>query len=142
MSLDRYRDISELKRIKRLSKIKPKMSLQEAILFCIENNFKMDIMYSDGNDKEVLTGYRNISPAALGKHRTTGNKVVRAFLNEGASLSKKSPNWRLFRLDRIKQYNIYYNKTRVGSNKLYRMDDQAMSVIYSEIEKSFKQLLG
>ena len=62
-------------------------------------------------------------------------------LNEGASKSKKTPNWRLFRLDRIKQYNVYYNKTRVGSNKLYRMDDQAMSVIYAEIEKSFNQLL-
>jgi len=136
----KYSKIDGLRRIKRLETFRPKMSLQDTIHFCIENGFKLDIEY-EGENEDVLNGYRTVAPAAFGKHITTGNKVMRAYLLQGVSKSKKSPQWRLFRLDRIKKYNIFYSSTSVKKNKLYRMDDKHMAVIYAEIEKAFENLL-
>lgn len=128
---DRFKDISDLARIKRLSKIRPVLSLKESIKYCIRKGFKLDFMYEDDSDGDkVLTGFRNVAPAAVGKHLTTGNEVMRGYLNEGVSKSKRVPYWRLFRLDRITSYNINFSKTR--TNKLYRKDDKHIVYIYAQ----------
>jgi hypothetical protein len=130
---DRFKDISGLDRIKRVEKIKPILSLKDSLIYCIKKGFKIDFMYEDGESEKVLKGFRNVAPAAVGKHISTGNEVVRAYLNAGVSKSKRSPYWRLFRLDRITSYNINYSKNRVGSNKMYRKNDKHISEIFKQV---------
>lgn len=140
MSEDRFESISNLKRIKRIKRVRPVLSLVDTIKYCIKKGFKLDFMYEDEKDgNKVLQGFREVAPAAVGIHISTGNEVMRAYLMNGVSKSKKSPYWRLFRIDRIKSYNIYYNKTKVGSNKLYRTGDKHMSEIFSEIKAQPKK---
>lgn len=99
----------------------------------------MDILYKD-EESDVLEGYRGISPAAFGTLKGTGNKALRAYLNDGVSKSNRIPKWRLFRLDRIKQYNTNFSKFSI--NPLYRMGDKNMSSIESQlIKKAIENLL-
>ncbi len=140
--MKQFKSISDKPRIKRISRIRPAMSLEDTIKYCIKNGFKMDFLYQDDSKTgKVLTGYRSVSPAALGTHKNTGNRVMRAYLNEGVSLSKRDPKWRMFRLDRIASYNIHYQKNKVGQNKLYRENDKHMSEIDSQIKKALENLL-
>lgn len=133
-------NIEGTKRIKRLKDFKPVLSLEEIIRYCIKNKLKMDILYKD-DESNVLEGYRGISPAAFGILKGTGNQALRAYLNDGVSKSQRIPKWRLFRLDRIKQYNINFDKFSI--NSLYRMGDKHMSSIESQlIKKSFENLLS
>lgn len=136
----KFEDISGEKRILRIKKAKKTKNLLDTIEYCIDNELKLDFLYK-GEDNDVLEGYRSVSPVAVGRHKDTGNKVMRAFLNEGVSKSKKTPKFRLFRLDRIQDFNVYYSPTNVKNNKLYRPNDKHMDVIYSEIQKSFNNLL-
>ena len=82
---------------------------------------KILFIYYDGDDT-ILKGYRTIRPFVYGKHKTTGNYVVRAWQDAGSSDSYKGlnriprqghekqsspkggiqPGWRLFRIDGIK----------------------------------------
>lgn len=141
---NRFKDISNLDRIKRIERIRPVLSLKDTISYCIKKGYKLDFMYAEDGDKEgsVLSGFRNVAPAAVGKHISTGNEVMRAYLMGGISKSKRSPYWRLFRLDRIKSYNINFSKTKVGSNKSYSTGDKHMEKIYTEINKGFKNLIS
>jgi len=75
----------------------------EDIIDCIKKR-KRCIIYYDG-DEPGGRGLREIEPVCLGVSKA-GNKVVRAWDNEGAShtayLGKKPlPGWRLFRLDKM-----------------------------------------
>jgi predicted DNA-binding transcriptional regulator YafY len=92
------------------------MKLQESLkgLICevasIENiidaikNKKKCVIYYDG-DEPGGKGLREIEPVCLGVSKS-GNKVVRAWDEEGASHrgylgTKPLPGWRMFRLDKI-----------------------------------------
>lgn len=134
--IDRFKPINKLERIERIKKVRPILSLVDTIKYCINKGYKLDFLYEDEKDSgNVLTGYRGVAPAAVGIHTSTGNEVLRAYLMQGVSKSQRSPYWRLFRLDRIKVYNIHFSKTKVGSNKLYRQDDKHMSQIFTEVKR-------
>jgi len=73
------------------------------IVNCIKNKKKC-IIYYDG-DEPGGRGLREIEPVCLGVSKA-GNKVMRAWDNEGASHTatlgeKPLPGWRLFRVDKI-----------------------------------------
>lgn len=75
----------------------------ESITDCIKNKKKC-IIYYDG-DEPGGRGLREIEPVCLGTSKA-GNKVIRAWDNEGASHTaykgeQPLPSWRLFRLDKI-----------------------------------------
>lgn len=75
----------------------------ESITDCIKNKKKC-IIYYDG-DEPGGRGLREVEPVCLGTSKA-GNKVVRAWDNEGASHTgykgeQPLPGWRLFRLDKI-----------------------------------------
>lgn len=89
------------------------------------NNHKVIHIYY-GGDNIVLKGYRTIRPFVLGTHAESGNKVLRAWQDDGGNsdsfsgvkihnwvgvrrkgheyfnhYGKSKPGWRLFRLDKI-----------------------------------------
>ena len=73
------------------------------VVDCIKNKKKC-VIYYDG-DEPGGRGLRDIEPVALGVSKA-GNKVVRAWDNEGSSHTaykgeQPLPGWRLFRLDKI-----------------------------------------
>jgi predicted DNA-binding transcriptional regulator YafY len=75
----------------------------ESVTDCVKNKKKC-IIYYDG-DEPGGRGLREIEPVCLGTSKS-GNKVVRAWDNEGASHTaykgeQPLPGWRLFRLDKI-----------------------------------------
>ena len=75
----------------------------ESITDCIKNK-KTCIIYYDG-DEPGGRGLREIEPVCLGVSKS-GNKVLRAWDNEGASHTgykgeQPLPGWRLFRIDKI-----------------------------------------
>lgn len=73
------------------------------VVDCIKNKKKC-VIYYDG-DEPGGRGLREIEPVCLGVSKA-GNKVVRAWDNEGSSHTaykgeQPLPGWRLFRLDKI-----------------------------------------
>ena len=73
------------------------------VVDCIKNKKKW-VIYYDG-DEPGGRGLRDIEPVCLGVSKA-GNKVVRAWDNEGSSHTaykgeQPLPGWRLFRLDKI-----------------------------------------
>lgn len=69
-------------------------------------------------------GVRLVEPHALGYSRK-GDLLLRAFQTDGASASGESPNWKLFRLDRIRSATAT-NDNFVGPRPEYNPDDSAM----------------
>lgn len=126
------------RRIQRLKSLEGALSIEQKIGFAIKHKFKLDFDYSDESE-EVLNGYRDVSPAALGTLKTTKNKALRAYFNEGVSKSERMPKWRLFLLSRMSNVGLNYSKFR--TNGLYRMNDKHMEDIEIQIIKSLKSLL-
>lgn len=98
----------------------PSLSKRELIELAIREKKAIRIRYKDG--PAVRAGHRVIEPHAFGM-ATSGNEVVRAWLDEGVSKSADEgkspmPGWRLFRLDRIKSVEVLEQKfkTRPGYN--------------------------
>ena len=93
----------------------------DSIVVAIKNR-KRVIIYYDG-DEPGGRGIREIEPVCLGVSKS-GNKVLRAWDNEGASHTaykgeQPLPSWRLFRLDKIlsnKPTGEVYNEIRPGYN--------------------------
>jgi len=91
------------------------------IVNCIKNRKKC-IIYYDG-DEPGGRGLREIEPVCLGTSKA-GNKVVRAWDDEGASHTaylgeKPLPGWRLFRADKIlsiKPTGEIFNQVRPNFN--------------------------
>ena len=85
-------------------------------------NRKRCIIYYDG-DEPGGRGLREIEPVCLGTSKA-GNKVLRAWDNEGASHTsylgeKPLPGWRLFRVDKIlsiKPTGETFNEVRPNFN--------------------------
>lgn len=93
----------------------------DSIVDAIKNR-KRVVIYYDG-DEPGGRGIREIEPVCLGVSKS-GNKVLRAWDNEGASHTaykgeQPLPGWRLFRLDKIlsnKPTGEVYNEIRPGYN--------------------------
>jgi predicted DNA-binding transcriptional regulator YafY len=93
----------------------------DSIINAIENRYRV-VIYYDG-DEPGGRGVREIEPVCLGVSKS-GNKVLRAWDNEGASHTaykgeQPLPSWRLFRLDKIlsnKPTGEVYNEIRPGYN--------------------------
>lgn len=135
-----FKDISNLSRIKkfqRLPEMDKKLTYLNAevmIKYAIQNDLKIDFFYQDDMaGGTVLRGYRSVSPVAIGNHVSSGNKVFRAYLNEGVSKSKKEPRWRLFRVDRVTAMKVYFSPTKAKFNKLYRPNDKHMANIDEQV---------
>lgn len=83
----------------------------EKVLDAIHNKYYVRIRYDDGGDDHGVgdpKGSRVIQPFAIGRTKK-GNPVVRAFQIDGNS-RKGAPNWKFFRLDRIKSWRPMPNK--------------------------------
>ena len=83
----------------------------EKVLDAIHNKYYVRIRYDDGGDDHGVgdpKGSRVIQPFAMGRTKK-GNPVVRAFQIDGNS-RKGAPNWKFFRLDRIKSWRPMSNK--------------------------------
>ena len=93
----------------------------DSIIDAIKNRQRV-VIYYDG-DEPGGRGIREIEPVCLGVSKS-GNKVLRAWDNEGASHTaykgeQPLPGWRLFRLDKIlsnKPTGEVYNEIRPGYN--------------------------
>ena len=66
------------------------------------------ITYNSNDNEASGKGRRVIYPVAYGIS-TAGNPVVRAFQKQGSS-KKGAPNWKLFRLDRVKMWRTVYTR--------------------------------
>ena len=80
----------------------------DEIVLSIKNRHPVTIYY-DGDDNGGK-GLRVIEPFCYGTSKR-GNKIIRAWEREGASFTASKgeqplPGWRLFRVDRIGNYNI------------------------------------
>lgn len=104
----------------------------DSVVNAIKNRQKV-IVYYDG-DEPGGRGIREIEPVCLGTSKA-GNKVLRAWDNEGASHTaykgeQPLPGWRLFRLDKIlslKPTGEVYNTPRPGYN--FNGDKSMVTVI-------------
>ncbi len=86
-----------------LKKLIYEIASLDSVIDSIKQKQKV-IIYYDG-DEPGGKGLREIEPVCLGVSKA-GNKVVRAWDNEGASYTDYNgeqplPGWRLFRLDKI-----------------------------------------
>jgi len=86
-----------------LKKLIYEIASLDSVIDSIKQKQKV-IIYYDG-DEPGGRGLREIEPVCLGVSKS-GNKVVRAWDNEGASHTSYKgeqplPGWRLFRLDKI-----------------------------------------
>lgn len=126
------------------------------------NNHKIIHMYYAGDDT-VLKGYRTVRPFVLGKHKKTGNILLRAWQDAGNSDGYSGigrtprighekihgpkgmqPGWRLFNVDYITSFVPVGQKFtpreffNIGDIK-YNPNDSAMSNIIAAIEITPKQ---
>lgn len=95
----------------------------------IDNLKQVEIRYNSGGEP-VATGRRIIYPVAYGVTKS-GNPVIRAFEPYGDTKTK-TPAWKFFRLDRIKQWRPL-SKTFNGA-KLEGFNengDETMSIVYN-----------
>lgn len=106
----------------------------DSIVSCIKNKDKC-IIYYDG-DEPGGRGLREIEPVCLGTSKA-GNKVLRAWDNEGASHTDYTreqplPGWRLFRVDKIlslKPTGEKFVEMRPGYNNNINTDKSMTSVM-------------
>ena len=80
------------------------------IVDAINNRYAVHITYSGDDDRINLykrsgNGKRLIQPYVIGKHRTTGNLVLRAYQMSGDTTDGISNGWKFFRIDRITSWN-------------------------------------
>lgn len=92
----------------------------------IKKKYEVELNYKADKD-EKGSGTRIIQPVALG-HSSKGNLVLRAFQPYGDTKTKV-PKWKLFRLDRIEEWNPL-KKRKFTRPKSYNPDgDKTMSDI-------------
>lgn len=113
------------------------------VIESIENSDIAYIYYA--GDNTVNRGFRTIEPYAVGIHATTGNLVLRAWQQAGASDTKSKatrsadqiPGWRLFRLDGITSYMKTFKKfDPTNPRPKYNPNDSEMSEIFAAVNSS------
>jgi hypothetical protein len=121
-------------------------------------------MFYAGDDEEeeggaVLRGFRLIEPYALGKGLVRNGETshpdrlyLRAFVikdtsrdeeaskkfktkRRSVSKSRRVPYWRLFRVDRIRDWQMF-DKTFSGYRELYNPDDSNLAEIIASLDQS------
>lgn len=113
---------------------------RNAIIDAIKGH-KIVYIYYQG-DNTVKRGYRTIEPYTLGTHKSTGNLLLRAYQQAGASDTKGTakrerdeiPGWRLFNVEGISSFapvlgNKSNFKSSVTPRKGYNPNDSALNVI-------------
>jgi hypothetical protein len=101
----------------------------DSITDAIKNKYQVVIKYEGDPAHGIAPGIRTIEAYAYGLTKS-GNPVIRAYQPYGDTASKV-PNWKFFRLDRIKYWKATYkifNKPAPGFNP---DGDKSMSVAYS-----------
>lgn len=117
------------------------------VIDAVNNRHVLKIYYA--GDETINRGWRTIEPYAVGTHVKTGNLVVRAWQQAGATDTpndssrnkgiKSSPKgaWRMFRLDGITSAYEYPNKkfAKDGVRDGYRKDgeDRHMSTVFAAV---------
>lgn len=110
------------------------------VIESIENSDIAYIYYA--GDNTVNRGYRTIEPYALGIHGSSGNLVLRAWQQAGASDSGRPPKrqkdeipgWRLFRLDGITSFMKTFKKfDPTNPRPKYNPNDSDMSDILAAV---------
>lgn len=96
----------------------------------------MDICNAIQNRKLVSFYYKGhqrvLVPGAYGLHKTTRNKLLRAYQVRGTRNTGETPGWGLFKLDDISNFQILYED--IGTTlPEYVRGDSALSPIYCEL---------
>lgn len=103
----------------------------DSIIVDVINNNKMVAFYYKG-DKETAPGWRTgIIPVCFGTKNTKRGtfKYIRAWQTAGKTLSQV-PEWKLFRVDRIRNWNIGSRKAmEVPDNRFNSSGDKFMDRI-------------
>ncbi len=114
---------------------------RDDVIDAIKNSDIAYIYYA--GDGTVNRGYRTIEPYTLGVHGSTGNLVLRAWQQAGASDTKKDatrpadeiPGWRLFRLDGITTFMKTFKKFDPAKPRpKYNPNDRDMSQILATVD--------
>lgn len=107
------------------------------------DNKKVLVLHYKG-EMDEKNQVRVVEPFVYGKHKDSGNDVLRAWLRRGYSYSydksgkviydnlAKKPGWRLYRLDRFDSIS-YSNSTFDGNRPKYNPNDTHMGIIYNKI---------
>ena len=120
---------------------------QKSIIDAIEGKDIMYIYYQ--GDDTTNRGYRTIEPYALGSHKTSGNMLLRAWQQAGASDTKRTRpdkwnsgglnkgGWRLFNVEGISSFMPTNKKFKKDvKTEKFNPNDSALNVIaaYSDEE--------
>lgn len=95
----------------------------------IKNRYRVVINYEGDPSHGIAPGIRTIEVYAYGLTKA-GNPVIRAFQPYGDTASKV-PNWKFFRIDRIKSWKPTYSLVTKPANGFNPDGDRSMSVVYS-----------
>ena len=98
--------------------------MSDSIDEAIESRREIEFVY-DGHQRVV-------QPAAHGRHKTTGNEVLRAYQVGGSSSSRTPPLWDLFLVDRMEQLRMT-DRTFDDDPPGYSRDDKHMGVIFAQL---------
>lgn len=123
-----------------------KVSRNKVLVDAIVNRHPITFYYSGPRKpkkKSVKAGYRVKAEAvALGAHKTTGNLLVRAYINDPSVSKRGTPNkvgneksnygWRTFLASRMSNVQVLKNETFNTIREKYNGggDDNSMSVTY------------
>jgi len=91
--------------------------MQSVLIAAIEGRRLVSFWYDPG--------MRVVEPHALG-HGSGGQLLLRAFQIEGASASNQPLNWKLFRLDRMRDAR-FNGRSFPAARPDYKRDDRAMT---------------
>jgi predicted DNA-binding transcriptional regulator YafY len=92
------------------------LAMLAVIKNAIENKLLIDLQYDPGG--------RVVEPHCLGIS-SEGHRLLRAYQRRGASASGESPEWKLFRIDRIEMLKAT-NECFTGPRPQYNPNDPAM----------------
>ena len=95
----------------------------------IKNKYQVVLNYEGEPSHGIAPGQRTVEVYAYGLTKS-GNPVIRAFQPYGDTASQ-IPNWKFFRLDRIKSWEPTYKIFNTPANGFNPNGDKSMSVVYS-----------
>jgi predicted DNA-binding transcriptional regulator YafY len=102
----------------------------------LTTNLHRDLIQAINERRVIVINYdpgtRTIEPHAYGESRE-GNGLLRAFQTDGASASGEHIHWKLFRVDRIRSFQVL-SEQFPGPRPEYKRDDSAMKGgIYAQL---------